>query len=290
MFRPGPIFDVMLNPGVLDPERLAQSRTELRVAVVALESGELRYVTGTGALVDRENRPVWTDSPLSVVDAVLASCAIPGLLPPVRLGEEHYIDGGRRENAPVQIAMTHLGVDRCYAVIALPRGLARESSYADKDMLSIVLRSAAGIMADEILLNDVARARARAAGAVVIAPEVNLVDLLGVDPGLLAISMDYGYVRAAEACEGATADQERLTRDVVEMRRQIWSVENSLFRPDSGANGVRVEEQPDLAGLKRELRDLVAQVPAGRLPAGATTWWRAWEGHPYEITEPASWA
>lgn len=144
MFRPGPIFDVMLNPGVLDPERLAQSRTELRVAVVALESGELRYVTGTGALVDRENRPVWTDSPLSVVDAVLASCAIPGLLPPVRLGEEHYIDGGRRENAPVQIAMTHLGVDRCYAVIALPRGLARESSYADKDMLSIVLRSAAG--------------------------------------------------------------------------------------------------------------------------------------------------
>jgi predicted acylesterase/phospholipase RssA len=287
MFRHGPIFDVLLDPGVLDVERLAQSRTQLRVAVVALESGELRYVTGTGGLVDRENRPVWTDSPLSVVDAVLASCAIPGLLPPVRLGEEHYTDGGTRENAPVQIAMTHLGVDRCYAVFALPRGLARESSYADKDMLSIVLRSGAGIMADEILLNDVARARA--AGAVIIAPEVDLVGLLGVDPGLLSISMDYGYLRAAEACEDATAEQQRLTRDIVEMRHHIWSVENRLFGPDSG-DGFRAQEQSDLAVLKRRLRDVVAQVPGARLPAGAGEWWRTWEDHPYEITEPASWA
>jgi NTE family protein len=288
MFGPGPIFDALLNPGVFDPTRLAKSRTQLRIAVVGLESGELRYVTGTGGLVDRENRPVWINAPLSVVDAVHASCAIPGILPPVRLGEEHYVDGGTRENAPVQIAMTHLGVDRCYAVISLPRGLARESSYADKDMLSIVLRSTAGIMADEILLNDVARARA--AGAVVIAPEVNLLGVLGADPGLLSISTDYGYIRAAEACQSATPEQQRLTRDVVELRHRIWGVENNLFRPSSATDGFRVEEQPGLAVLKRRLRDLVAQVPADRLPAGASQWWRAWEGHPYEIAEPASWA
>jgi NTE family protein len=288
MFRPGPIFDALLDPGVFDPRRLAQSRTQLRIAIVGLESGELRYVTGTGGLVDRENRPIRTDAPLSVVEAVLASCAIPGILPPVRLGEEHYVDGGTRENAPVQIAMNHLGVDRCYAVISLPRGLARESSYADKDMLSIVLRSTAGIMADEILLNDVARARA--AGAVVIAPEVNLLGVLGADPGLLSLSTDYGYVRAAEACESATPQQQQLTRDVVELRHRIWGVENNLFGRDSAADGFRVEEQPGLAVLKRRLRDLVAQVPADRLPAGASQWWRAWEGHPYEITEPASWA
>jgi hypothetical protein len=143
-------------------------------------------------------------------------------------------------------------------------------------------------MADEILLNDVARARA--AGAVVIAPEVNLVGLFGADPGLLSISKDYGYIRAAEACEGATPEQQRLTRDVVEMRHRIWGVENSVFGRDSAGNGVRVVEQPGLAVLKRRLRDLVAQVPADRLPAGASQWWRAWEGHPYEITKPASWA
>src|SRR5262249_48335697 len=30
----------------------------------------------------------------SVVDAVLASCAVPGLLPPVEVGGEHFMDGG----------------------------------------------------------------------------------------------------------------------------------------------------------------------------------------------------
>ena len=35
----------------------------------------------------------WFDSG-SVVDAVLASSAVPGLLAPVRIGDEHYLDGG----------------------------------------------------------------------------------------------------------------------------------------------------------------------------------------------------
>jgi NTE family protein len=141
-------------------------------------------------------------------------------------------------------------------------------------------------MADEVLLNDVARARA--AGAVIIAPEVDLIGVLGVDPGLLSISMDYGYVRAAEACEDATAEQQGVTRDIVEMRHHIWRVENSLFVPDS-TDGFHAKVQLDLAGLKSQLRDLVAQVPRDRLPAGAGEWWRVWEGHPYEITAPASW-
>jgi len=36
-----------------------------------------------------------------VLDAVLASSAVPGLLPPVRIGEEHYLDGGLVNSIPV---------------------------------------------------------------------------------------------------------------------------------------------------------------------------------------------
>lgn len=285
MFRPGPIFDVLLDPPRFDPERLARSRTELRIAVVGLESGELRYVTGTGALVDRENRPLWTAGPLSVTDAIRASCAIPGVFPPVRLGSEHYVDGGTRENAPVELAMAHLGADPCYAIISVFKGVSPESSYADKGMLSILLRSTAGVMA-ELQLNDVARARA--AGAIVIAPEISLAGSFDVDPGLLAISMDYGYLRAAEVCEGATEQEHRLSRDVVQTRHLIWVVENALFGPDSGESPA--EDQPDLAALKQRLRDLVAEIPASRLPEGASAWWRTWEGHRYEINAPTDWA
>ena len=41
-----------------------------------------------------------------VVDAVLASSAVPGLLPPVRIGDEHYIDGGVVNSIPIGRAVT----------------------------------------------------------------------------------------------------------------------------------------------------------------------------------------
>ena len=284
MFRPGPVFDWMLDPDVLDPERLARSATELRIAVVGLESGELRYVTGRGELVDREDRPVPGAARVPVADAVRASCAIPAIFPPVALDGEHYVDGGTRENAPVEIAVKHLEVDRCFAIISLPKGLAPESDYADKNIFSIVLRSTAGIMSDEVQVNDLALARA--AGAVVIAPEVNLTGLLNVDPGLLAIASDYGWIRAAEACEGATAAEQQLVRELVETRRLCWELENERFAVTLPAPD---REVADLADLKLRVRDLVQQIPESRLPRGAGSWWRQWEGHLYDVDEPPFW-
>jgi len=43
---------------------------------------------------------VWFDTG-TVVDAVLASAAVPGLLPPVAIGDQHYIDGGIVNSIPV---------------------------------------------------------------------------------------------------------------------------------------------------------------------------------------------
>lgn len=43
----------------------------------------------------------------SVVDAVLASSAVPGLLPPVRIGDRHYLDGGLVHSIPLGRAVEH---------------------------------------------------------------------------------------------------------------------------------------------------------------------------------------
>jgi len=285
LYRRGPIFDRLLGPDLFDADRLARSATELRVAVVALESGELRYVTGRGVLVDRVDVPVPGEGPIPLTDAVHASCAIPAVYAPVPLGAEHYVDGGTRENLPVEIATTRLGVTRCYAVDALPTGVGVETSYAGKDMLAIVLRATAGILADEVRLDDAVRARA--AGAVLIAPEIDVLGVLEVDPGLLAIARDYGYLRAAEACEGASPDEQRVTRAAVELRRRTWGVENE--RQAARALDPDAQDLPDVGALKQELRALVAQVPARRLPAGAASWWQVWEGHAVAIEEPVDW-
>ena len=50
-----------------------------------------------------------------LVDAVLASCAVPGLLPAVRIGDRHYLDGGIVESIPVRRAL-ELGADEVYVL------------------------------------------------------------------------------------------------------------------------------------------------------------------------------
>src|SRR5581483_7988530 len=46
---------------------------------------------------------------------VLASCAVPGVLPPVKIGDEHYIDGGIVNSIPVARAVA-LGAKRIYVL------------------------------------------------------------------------------------------------------------------------------------------------------------------------------
>lgn len=55
-----------------------------------------------------------------VVEAVLASCAIPGAFPPVRIGEHYLIDGAVASNTPIRVAI-ELGAKR---LVVLPTGFA----------------------------------------------------------------------------------------------------------------------------------------------------------------------
>ena len=55
------------------------------------------------ASIERAAEHWFTEGPL--VDAVLASAAVPGLLAPVRIGDEHYFDGGLVNSIPVSRAV-----------------------------------------------------------------------------------------------------------------------------------------------------------------------------------------
>ena len=55
-----------------------------------------------------------------VVDAVLASCAIPGAFPPVRIDERYLMDGAVASNTPIRTAI-ELGASR---LVVLPTGFA----------------------------------------------------------------------------------------------------------------------------------------------------------------------
>jgi NTE family protein len=50
-----------------------------------------------------------------LADVVLASCAVPGILPPIKIGDEHFIDGGIVNSIPVARAVA-LGATTVYVL------------------------------------------------------------------------------------------------------------------------------------------------------------------------------
>lgn len=320
MFQPGPAVEALLQDGHFHAERVANSGVALRVAVVALESGELRFVTEHGELLNRDGEPLPTEEKVDLVAAVRASCSIPMVLPPVLIGEEHYVDGGTRESLPADIAQRVMGADPCYAVLAGPSsGLAPDSSYADKNMVAVMMRATTAIMTDELQRDEAVAARR--AGAVVIEPEFDIHETLTVTPGLTAIAIDYGYHRAAVAHLAASPEEQGLGREIFTLRRRLWRLEERLYAPASGrAERAGAQDTPPMdatAGLeaiadpqpprrvtpttqaelrehlatgKNRLHELVAQLPAAYLPPGARQWAHTWETHTFDIAAEPYWA
>ncbi|MFJ6698286.1 patatin-like phospholipase family protein [Streptomyces sp. NPDC091272] len=59
----------------------------------------------TAASIERATVRYFDSGPL--VASVMASAAIPGLWPPIRIGDEHYVDGGVAESVPITRAIAH---------------------------------------------------------------------------------------------------------------------------------------------------------------------------------------
>ena len=65
------------------------------------------------ASIERAAEHWFETGPLA--DVLLASCAVPGILPPVRIGDEHFIDGGIVNSIPVSRAVA-LGAQRIFVL------------------------------------------------------------------------------------------------------------------------------------------------------------------------------
>jgi NTE family protein len=88
-------------------ERLAEVLPVQRVEELSVE------FQCVAASIERAAEHWFTEGPLAEV--VLASCAVPGVLPPVRVGDEHFIDGGIVNSIPVSRAVL-LGARTIYVL------------------------------------------------------------------------------------------------------------------------------------------------------------------------------
>jgi NTE family protein len=108
--------------------------------------------------------PASPEAPLH--DAVLASTAIPGFFPPVRIGERYYVDGGVLSATSLDLA-TDYG---CKAIICVaPLGYRRDEGISRTDIRllgPVVLRA----LFARALRREVTQARARGVAVFVIRP------------------------------------------------------------------------------------------------------------------------
>lgn len=84
--------------------------SELRLTAIDVETGEL-------TVFDRE-------SGVDLVDAVAASCAVPGAWPPVSIAGRHYMDGGVASSVNLVVA-----ADCATAVVLVPSGIDAPSPF-----------------------------------------------------------------------------------------------------------------------------------------------------------------
>lgn len=83
-----------------------------------------------------------------VVEAVLASCAIPAAFPPVRIGESYVIDGAVASNTPISVAV-ELGARR---VIVLPTGFACSLAAPPRGALGSALHAITLLIAHQLVM------------------------------------------------------------------------------------------------------------------------------------------
>jgi NTE family protein len=105
------------------------------------------HVIATDVLRGEEVR--LSDGPL--VDAVMASAAIPGVLPPVSWDGRELVDGGVSNNAPIRHALK-LGAERVYL---LPTSAPCELEEAPRGALAMLVH-ATGLLLRQGLIHDLA--------------------------------------------------------------------------------------------------------------------------------------
>jgi NTE family protein len=278
----------------VDPALIARPGLQLRLAVTALRAGVLRYVTEAGALVEADARtpaPADAAGPVDLVEGAIASASVPMVFPPHPMAGDDYVDGGVIEIIPVNAAV-ELGARRIIAIVAVPLTLARdERDYAEAPLGYIGLRAMGMIGVADRQIANLHVPLPEGTTLATIDPVVDVVGLFEVQPGLLRINKDYGWLRAADVLADGDAellaDVAQTTHALVEARREAWLLETELWsmaKPDGSESGklALVREH------KTTVRDLVDRRKqlGFPVPDGCEAWWNEYEAH---TADPPEW-
>jgi NTE family protein len=171
----------------VDLKTLQNSEIKYICAAISINTGKLHYFSGSDAQTDRELR-----------DYILASAAVPGVFPPVAIGEELYMDGGLVRNTPIE-AIDSERVDNIIAISMEPEYYPEEkignTAQIALRTLSIFFRS----QADDAVVRSLASRRRRAKQVLLLRPQLPLdMQQYEFDPKKIEQLIEQGYKAASQ--------------------------------------------------------------------------------------------
>jgi predicted acylesterase/phospholipase RssA len=297
--KQAPILEAEVKSAQEDLRTAAPGAKAAIAANIRMLKSDLKTLTvqiGTATAALAQCQLAHPTLPLVFADwraGILASSSIPGIFPPVRLAGEWYVDGGVRECMPMQIAVD-LGADTIYAIHASSRKLPPFLTPTTGGVFDIVSRSLASIAIDEIDLSD--RLLTRAPMDVHhIEPNTNFHDIYVIDPGLIQIERDYGYMVAADVVDKIDLNQasgkrrHELSTELATLRFEIWTLEitaageanPTISKSKPAAPDPSLKQQIDMKKLTlKTLIDERRQL-GGPMPIDIDYWTSRPERHPW---------
>jgi NTE family protein len=290
IFNLRPVERLLKESGAIDPQRVVESGIVLRLSIVGLESGRLRHVNERGEISGVAAAPV------DLLDAAIASASIPLMFPPRLLAGEHYVDGGVREILPLQPAVD-AGATVIYAITATQPSLPVES-IVDQSLIGIGMRAIGDLMVDELTEGDIRAGLSsdRQVQVHIIRPTIDVHDIVTVQPGLIDISIDYGFMRAGDHLEVADGDRAtamELSDKITRLRMECWDLEES-FAPSSARRIKNVADRSSLAAIRAAKRSIFEASDQRRrlgaaLPEKVERLWLDWELHLQQPSPQSPW-
>jgi len=161
-------------------QRLEDARVPLHIVATELKSGRAAILrSGT------------------TVPALLASCAIPGVFPPVTIGRHEYVDGGVANHTPITVAV-ELGATTIYVLPVGYPWLNREPSNA----LGMALHALARIVEQKL---DAEVAANRGVADIHVLPALDGTDVSPADFSHTRELIDWGH-KAAQRYLGTSSN------------------------------------------------------------------------------------
>jgi predicted acylesterase/phospholipase RssA len=242
----------------------------------------------------QENKKLRTPLAATVdpIDGALASAAIPGVFGPYELGAEHYVDGGVREIVPVRAAV-QLGATEVIAIVASTQNLPRAGYKGSQNFAANLLSSLTDITLKEVVDDDLSDPRIGNVKVTSIIPSFDVHDTAVVDPGLIDISMAYGFMRAADVIS-PLSDQDRhaatlLSDAVARVRTETHLLSLLWTDPTKPGTHAKLEEFRLRKWLIRKLVE--ARIDSKlALPELPMLWFQSWETGASGQVVPSPWA